>query len=918
MADRLVYSFGGGEADGGREDKAILGGKGANLAEMTRIGIPVPPGFTITTEACRFYLRENDHPPGLQLQVEAALKRLEGETGRRFASVERPLLLSVRSGAAVSMPGMMETILNLGLNDWTVGALAKDTGNARFAWDCYRRFVQMFGEVVLGIEQAAFDEIFDSTKHAAGAVRDTDLDEAALRSVVAAYKALVRDRCGEPFPDDPYAQLWRSIEAVYRSWGGDRAVTYRRVHGIPNYLGTAVNIMTMVYGNTGEDSGTGVAFTRNPSTGEREFFGEFLLNAQGEDVVAGIRTPVSIRAMADSMPDAYARLLDVQQKLEHHFRDMQDLEFTVEHGELFLLQTRTGKRTAAAAIRIAVDMVDEGLIDETEAVLRVDPRQLDQLLHPRIDPAAEAEELAVGLPASPGAAAGRIVLDPDEAVRMAAEGDPVILVRRETSPDDFAGMVAASAVVTARGGMTSHAAVVARGMGKCCVVGAQALEVDAAAGVCRAGGRTVQAGDWITVDGTSGRIFLDRVPTVDPDPTPDFHRLMTWADRIRVLGVRANADTPADARKARELGAEGIGLCRTEHMFFEGDRIQVVREMILARSAEDRRGALDRLLPMQRDDFIGIFTAMEGLPVTIRLLDPPLHEFLPSGEEIVHFAAASGIDEAVVRRAVDVHHESNPMLGLRGVRLSISYPEIAEMQTRAIFEAAVAVAQGGMAVRPEVMIPLVSTERELLRMRQIVTAAADAVLEAAEIRLRYTVGTMIELPRAALLAGEIARHADFFSFGTNDLTQTTYGISRDDAASFLPRYLDDGILPDDPFQVLDREGVGQLVQMATWEGRQRKPGLKVGICGEHGGDPGSVEFFHDTGLDYVSCSPFRVPIARLSAAHATLHASVPRRKAMEARAKRAEADATERLRQIRRTAAASPAADDLPPPWLPP
>ncbi|MCI0432793.1 MAG: pyruvate, phosphate dikinase [Gemmatimonadetes bacterium] len=907
MTDRLVYSFGGGHADGGRGDKAILGSKGAGLAEMTRIGVPVPPGFTITTEACRFYLRENDHPPGLQEQVALALERLERETGKRFGAMDRPLLVSVRSGAAVSMPGMMETILNLGLNDWTVEALAKDSGDARFAWDSYRRFVQMFGEVVLAADKEMLDAIFDAAKARQRIERDTDLDETNLREVVAAFKTRIRASTGEPFPDDPFAQLWRAIEAVYRSWSAQRAIAYRRVHGIPDYLGTAVSIVAMVYGNMGEDSGTGVVFTRNPSTGAREFFGEFLLNAQGEDVVAGIRTPVSISEMATRLPDAYASLLDVQKRLENHFRDMQDLEFTVERGQLYLLQTRTGKRTAAAAIRIAVDMVDEGLIDETEAVLRVDPRQLDQLLHPRIDPRATADELAAGLPASPGAAAGRIVFDPDEAVGMAAGGDPVILVRRETSPDDFAGMVAARAVVTARGGMTSHAAVVARGMGKCCVVGAHALEIDARNGVCRASGREVRAGDWITVDGTSGRIFVGNVPTVDPDPTDDFHRLMAWADRIRVLGVRANADTPADARKARELGAEGIGLCRTEHMFFEGERIHVVREMILARTAEDRRQAIDRLLPMQREDFCGIFRAMQGLPVTIRLLDPPLHEFLPSGDEIRHFAEIADIDVAAVRRALELHREANPMLGHRGVRLSISYPEIAEMQTRAIFEAAVAIANEGIAVRPEVMIPLVSTEPELQRMRKIVTAIADSVLEAAEVRLRYLVGTMIELPRAALLAAEIARHADFFSFGTNDLTQTTYGISRDDAASFLPRYIEDGIFPDDPFQVLDREGVGQLVQMATWEGRQRKPDLKVGICGEHGGDPGSIEFFHETGLDYVSCSPFRVPIARLAAAHATLNASVPRRKALEARAKRAEADATERLRQIRRT-------EVLPPP----
>ncbi|MGH7501219.1 MAG: pyruvate, phosphate dikinase [Longimicrobiales bacterium] len=904
MADRLVFSFGGGTADGGKEDKSILGGKGAGLAEMTRIGVPVPPGFTITTEACRFYLRETDYPPGLQEQVQAALERLERETGKRFGAVDDPLLVSVRSGAAVSMPGMMETILNLGLNDWTVEGLARASDHRRFALDSYRRFVQMYGEVVLGVEKNEFDRLFDAKKAERGCELDTDLGAADLEKLVNDFKSVIRDRTSAPFPEDPYVQLWGAIEAVFRSWMVARAIAYRRVHGIPDYLGTAVNVVAMVYGNMGEDSGTGVAFTRNPSTGEPEFFGEFLLNAQGEDVVAGIRTPVSIREMADRLPVAYQQLLDVQARLERHFRDMQDLEFTVERGRLYLLQTRTGKRTAASAVRIAVDMVGESLIDETEAVLRVDPRQLDHLLHPRIDPQSDAVPFAKGLPASPGAAAGRVSFDADEAVKLAASGEPVILMRRETSPDDFLGMVAARAVVTARGGMTSHAAVVARGMGKCCVVGAQDLYIDEAAAICRAGNNEIRAGDWITVDGSGGYLFAGQVATVEPEPTDDFRRLMGWADRIRTLGVRANADTPADACKARELGAEGIGLCRTEHMFFEGDRIQVVREMILARTQQDRKAALDRLLPMQRADFIGIFRAMEGMPVTVRLLDPPLHEFLPTDEsELLHFAKLAAIEESAVRRALDLHREANPMLGHRGVRLSISYPEIAEMQTRAIFEAAVAVAGEGIAVRPEVMVPLVADEIELRRMRGIITTIADEILERAGLRLRYLVGTMIELPRAALLAGEIAREADFFSFGTNDLTQTTYGISRDDAASFLPRYIEDGVFPDDPFQVLDRDGVGQLVQMATWEGRRRKPELKVGICGEHGGEPTSIEFFHETGLDYVSCSPFRVPVARLAAAHATLHATVTRSKTMDARAQRAESDASDRLRQVRRTAA---------------
>ena len=904
MPTKLVYSFGGGSADGSRADKPLLGGKGAGLHEMTRIGIPVPPGFTITTEACRHFLRERVLESGLEEQVAEALYQLEDEMGKRFGSEKDPLLLSVRSGAAISMPGMMETILNLGLNDETVEALAGASGNRRFAFDSYRRFVQMYGEVVLGLPSAGFEELLDDAKRKAGAAVDSDLDAAALAALVKAFKVLVLEKTGEPFPHDPHIQLWGAIEAVFRSWNVERAVAYRRVHGIPHYLGTAVNVQAMVYGNLGNDSGTGVAFTRNPSTGERVFFGEFLLNAQGEDVVAGTRTPVSVSEMETLLPEAYQQLLGLQDLLERHFRDMQDLEFTVERNRLFLLQTRTGKRTAGAAIRIAVEMVDEELIDEAEAVLRVDPRQLDQLLHPRIDPDAPTTLLAHGLPASPGAAAGHVVFTPEEAVDLAQHGQPVILVRKETSPDDFAGLVAAQAVVTARGGMTSHAAVVARGMGKCCVAGAQDLVIDSAAGEARGNDQVIRSGDWITVDGSTGSVYMGKVPTVDPEPSPDFHRLMSWADGLRALGVRANADTPTDARKARELGAEGIGLCRTEHMFFEGDRIQAVREMILARTGDERARALDKLLPMQRDDFLEIFRAMDGLPVTIRLLDPPLHEFLPdSEEELQHFAEASGVEPVVVRRLVDTHHEANPMLGHRGVRLSISYPEVAIMQARAIFEAAVAGVREGIRVLPEVMVPLVADERELARLRGIIRDVADDVMEEAGTHVSYLVGTMIELPRAALLAGDIAREADFFSFGTNDLTQTVYGLSRDDAASFLPRYIEDGIFPDDPFQVLDRDGVGQLVQMATWEGRQRKPGLKVGICGEHGGDPTSVEFFHETGLDYVSCSPFRVPVARLAAAHANLNAAVPRTVSREARAERAASDMTERLRQRRRTAA---------------
>ena len=871
MADRLVYYFGGGQADGGKEDKALLGGKGANLAEMARIGVPVPPGFTITTEVCRYYLREGRYPDELREQVAAALSRLERETGKTFGGDDFPLLLSVRSGAAISMPGMMETILNLGLNDRTAEALARATDNPRFAYDSYRRFVNMYGDVVMGVPHDAFEELLSARKAARGVEADTDLTADDLRALVGEYKALVAERTGRSFPDDPHEQLWGAIEAVFRSWNIDRAVAYRRVHGIPHDLGTAVNVMAMVYGNMGEDSGTGVAFTRDPGTGERKFFGEFLLNAQGEDVVAGIRTPVSIEEMAHRLPTAYRELLEVQGLLERHYREMQDIEFTVERGKLYLLQTRTGKRTAAAAVRIAVDMVDEGLISEAEAVQRVDPRQLDQLLHPRLDPNAQVTVLATGLPASPGAASGRVVFDPDEAAERGANGEPVILVRRETSPDDFHGMVAARAIVTARGGMTSHAAVVARGMGKCCVVGAHDLHIDAASGLLTAHGKTVKAGDWISVDGTTGRILLGKVATVEPELSEHFQRLMAWADSFRSLRVRTNADTPADARKAREFGAEGIGLCRTEHMFFEGDRINAVREMILAEDTEGRRRALAKLLPMQREDFLGIFRAMDGYPVTIRLLDPPLHEFLPATQEDIEATArAMGVDVDAVARAVERHREANPMLGHRGVRLGITYPEVTEMQARAIFEAAVAATLEGVKVYPEIMVPLVGDVKELRHQARLVRKVADQVLHDAGIELPYMIGTMIELPRAALTAGSIAEEAEFFSFGTNDLTQTTFGISRDDAGSFLPHYLQEGLFAEDPFQVLDREGVGRLIRIATTEGRRTRPALKVGICGEHGGEPRSVEFCHEVGLDYVSCSPFRVPIARLAAAQAAL------------------------------------------------
>jgi pyruvate, orthophosphate dikinase len=889
MPNRFVFYFGNGHADGGREDKTLLGGKGANLAEMTRIGIPVPPGFTLSTEVSRLYLRDRRYPDGTATEVADAVRRLEADTGKTFGGAENPLLVSVRSGAAVSMPGMMETILNLGLNDDTVAALARASGDDRFAWDSYRRFVQMYGEVVLGVQPRIFDERLNALKAKRGVEQDTGLSASDLGELVAEFKDLVRQHGGERFPEDPEEQLWGAIEAVFRSWNVERAIAYRRVHGIPDYLGTAVNVVSMVYGNMGEDSGTGVAFTRDPSTGEHTFFGEFLVNAQGEDVVAGIRTPLSIDQMAHRLPGAYEQLLEVQAKLERHFREMQDLEFTVERGRLYLLQTRTGKRTAQAAVRIAVDMVGEGLIDETEAVQRVDPKQLDQLLHRRLDPKAEVQLVVSGLPASPGAASGVAVFDADTAAERAAAGDAVILVREETSPDDFHGMVAAQAVVTARGGMTSHAAVVARGMGKCCVVGATALIVDRLECSCGTSEITVNEGDWLTVDGSTGRVLLGRVPTVEPELTADFHTLMKWADAVRTMKVRTNADTPEDARKAREFGAEGIGLCRTEHMFFEPDRIQAVREMILAETTDARRAALDRLLPMQRADFAGIFRVMDGYPVTVRLLDPPLHEFLPRSDgEVAQFAARAGLAVPDVTRLLDRFRESNPMLGHRGVRLGISYPELPEMQTRAIFEAAADVVADGVRVLPEIMVPLVATEKELALQRILIARVADEVLAERGVEIPYMIGTMIELPRAALMAADIAQQAEFFSFGTNDLTQTTFGISRDDAGTFLPRYVETGILEDDPFQVLDREGVGQLIQMATWEGRQRRTNLKVGICGEHGGEPTSIGFFQETGLDYVSCSPFRVPVARLAAAQAALRNGGRMTKVVETRVERAE------------------------------
>ena len=879
-----VFFFGNGRAEATKDDRDLLGGKGANLAEMTNLGVPVPPGFTIACTLCDHYLEQHAAPAWLAPEVERALKRLEEAAGRAFGDRRNPLLVSVRSGARVSMPGMMETILNLGLNDETVLGLAEQSGSERFAYDSYRRLLQMYGDVVLNVPMHDFEHLLAAKRLVAGARTDAELPAESLKTLVLEYQQLIRSVTGKPFPHDPREQLWGAIEAVWKSWTLKKAVDYRRVNGIAETPGTAVNIVAMVFGNLGDDSGTGVAFTRDPSTGEKLFYGEFLVNAQGEDVVAGIRTPEPITAMAQKLPEAYADLLRTQSLLERHFRDMQDLEFTVERGKLYLLQTRIGKRTAAAAVRIARDLVNEGLISRPEAIQRVPAHQLDQLLHPIIDPNAKSEVLCVGLPASPGAASGIAVIDADAAEARAARGDAVILVRDETTPEDFHGIVAARAVLTARGGMTSHAAVVARGMGKCAVVGCGAIRVDSVHRRFTVGEVEVNEGDWITLDGGTGEVFRGDLPTVPsevmqvnagtltPADAPiyrGFAELLGWADARRRLAVRANADTPHDARVARGFGAEGIGLCRTEHMFFDGDRIHGMREMIVAHDEGGRRRALAKLLPMQRGDFEGIFEAMDGFPVTIRLLDPPLHEFLPhGGEEAKLLARRVGVTRRELMRVVESLRESNPMLGHRGCRLGITYPEITEMQARAIFEAATAVARRGIIVMPEIMIPLVSTVAEFRNQRQIVDRVAAQVAKETGATVKYLVGTMIELPRAALTARAIAAEAEFFSFGTNDLTQTTLGLSRDDAGRFLPFYVEKGIFRDDPFQVLDVEGVGRLIELATAEGRGARAGLKVGICGEHGGEPRSVAFCHGAGLDYVSCSPFRVPIARLAAAQA--------------------------------------------------
>jgi pyruvate,orthophosphate dikinase len=880
-----VYSFGGGRADGRAEMRNLLGGKGANLAEMSNLGLPVPPGFTITTEVCTyFYANERSYPPTLKAEVEAALAATERQVGGRFGDPVDPLLVSVRSGARVSMPGMMDTVLNLGLNDETAAGLARKSGDARFAYDSYRRFIQMYGNVVLGVEHHHFEELIDLHKADLGVELDTELGAEDWRSLVEAFKAKVAEERGAPFPQDPMEQLWGAIGAVFGSWNTQRAVTYRRLHAIPEDWGTAVNVQAMVFGNMGDDCATGVAFTRNPSTGENAFYGEYLVNAQGEDVVAGIRTPQhltiagktenrsSLPAMEEVMPTVFAELDAVRRKLEAHYREMQDIEFTVQRGKLWMLQTRTGKRTAAAAVRIAVDLVKEGLIGREDAVKRIDPAALDQLLHPTLDPKAERKVIARGLPASPGAAAGRAAFTADEAEDRAARGEKVILVRAETSPEDIHGMHAAQGILTSRGGMTSHAAVVARGMGRPCVAGAGDLRIDAQARTMTVRDVKVADGDLITIDGGTGEVMLGEVPTIQPELSGDFATLMGWADAVRQLKVRTNAETPLDARAARRFGAEGIGLCRTEHMFFDGNRIVAMREMIMADSAEGRRAALAKILPMQRADFVELFGIMKGLPVTIRLLDPPLHEFLPNTEtEMAEVAKAAGLAADAVRHRAALLHEANPMLGHRGCRLGITYPEIYEMQARAIFEAASSVQrETGATVEPEIMIPLVAWAKELSILKELVDRTAKAVVAETGVTVPYLVGTMIELPRAALRAEEIAGIAEFFSFGTNDLTQTTFGLSRDDATRFLGAYERAGILAQDPFVTLDSDGVGELVRIACERGRKRRPGLKLGICGEHGGDPASIRFCAAAGLDYVSCSPYRVPIAKLAAAQAAL------------------------------------------------
>ncbi|EKS32887.1 pyruvate, phosphate dikinase [Afipia clevelandensis] len=885
QAGKWVYTFGDGRAEGKANMRDLLGGKGANLAEMANLGLPVPPGFTIPTSVCTyFYANGKTYPKDLKAQVEKALVTVGKIAGKTFGDAKNPLLVSVRSGGRASMPGMMDTVLNLGLNDTTVEALANLSGDRRFAYDSYRRFITMYSDVVLGFEHHHFEDILDTYKDSKGYSLDTELTADDWVDLVGRYKDAVARETGEDFPQDPHAQLWGAIGAVFSSWMNARAVTYRRLHDIPESWGTAVNIQSMVFGNMGDTSATGVAFTRNPSTGEKRLYGEFLINAQGEDVVAGIRTPQDITeharkesgsdkaSMEVAMPDAFKELTRIYTQLEKHYRDMQDMEFTVEQGKLWMLQTRNGKRTAKAALRIAVDLANEGLITKKDAITRIDPASLDQLLHPTIDPVAKRDVIATGLPASPGAAAGEIVFSSDEAAKLQADGRKVILVRVETSPEDIHGMHAAEGILTTRGGMTSHAAVVARGMGKPCVSGCGTVRVDYGRGMMSIGNRTFKAGDVITIDGSLGQVLAGRMPMIEPELSGDFNTLMGWADQVRKLKVRTNADTPADARTALKFGTEGIGLCRTEHMFFEETRIRTVREMILAEDEGSRRAALAKLLPMQRADFVDLFEIMKGLPVTIRLLDPPLHEFLPhSQSEIEEVARAMNTDARKIADRVRELSEFNPMLGFRGCRLAIAYPEIAEMQARAIFEAAVeAGKRTGKPVGLEVMVPLIATKMEFDLVKARIDATANAVTKETGVKLDYQTGTMIELPRACLMAGDIAKTAEFFSFGTNDLTQTAFGISRDDAASFLGTYVSRGIIEIDPFISVDRDGVGELVKIGVQRGRKTRPNLKMGICGEHGGDPASVTFCHDVGLDYVSCSPYRVPIARLAAAQAAL------------------------------------------------
>jgi pyruvate,orthophosphate dikinase len=885
---KWVYSFGAGHNEGRAEMRNLLGGKGANLAEMASIGLPVPPGFTITTELCtEFYKNGRTYPEDLKPQVHEALKRIEDAVGRKFGDPKNPLLVSVRSGARVSMPGMMDTVLNLGLNTETVAGLAEISHDPRFAWDSFRRFIQMFGSVVLGVDHHRFEEIIESVKLDAAVVEDTALTAEDWQRIAAEYQDMVQQETGKPFPQSPEDQLWAAIGAVFGSWMNPRANTYRRLHDIPADWGTAVNVQAMVFGNMGNDCATGVCFTRDPSTGENIFYGEFLVNAQGEDVVAGIRTPQPLSkenakageiSMEQALPDAFAELCRVRETLERHYHDMQDIEFTVQQNKLYMLQTRNGKRTTAASLRIAVEMAQSGLITEQDAVMRVNPQALDQLLHPMLDPKAPRTLLSKGLPASPGAASGIVVFSADDAEMRAAKGEAVILVRIETSPEDIHGMHAARGILTTRGGMTSHAAVVARGMGRPCVAGAGGIQVDYGARTLSAGGKTIRGGETVTIDGATGEVFAGTVATVEPQMSGDFATLMVWADKARRMKVRANAETPLDAETARKFGAEGIGLCRTEHMFFAPERIGAVRQMIMAQDERGRRVALAKLLPFQRQDFIELFRIMAGLPVTIRLLDPPLHEFLPHGDsEIADVAEALGQDVESMRRRAAELAEANPMLGHRGCRLGISYPEIYEMQARAIFEGALAIAEEtGTPVVPEIMIPLVGTRRELEITRAQVDRVGKEVLEKAGKTLQYSVGTMIELPRAALTADKIAEVADFFSFGTNDLTQTTFGLSRDDAGKFLPHYVEAGILPKDPFVSLDTEGVGALVRIAAERGRATKPDIKLGICGEHGGDPASIAFCEEVKLDYVSCSPYRVPVARLAAAQAALGSTADR------------------------------------------